>query len=269
MAYYALGDLHRLRGAFGEAEEAYRRAGQHGREPQPGLVLLRVAQGRVGDAHATIRRVLGETHDRASRARVLPAYVEIALAAGDVPAARVAADELAQIAAGLGAPILGAMAAGADGHVRLAEGDPDAALVELRRAWRTWQQVEAPYEAARTRVLIGLACRRLGDRDSADMELDAARWMFRQLGAGPDLAGVETMLRPAPVVPAGGLTAREVEVLRLVAAGKTNRSIAGDLFLSEKTVARHVANIFGKLGVSTRSAATAYAYEHDLVGPRT
>jgi DNA-binding NarL/FixJ family response regulator len=101
------------------------------------------------------------------------------------------------------------------------------------------------------------------------MELDAARWMFRQLGAGPDLAGVENLLRPAPVAAAGGITAREVEVLRLVAAGKTNRSIAGDLFLSEKTVARHVANIFGKLGVSTRSAATAYAYEHDLVEPHT
>ncbi len=269
MAFYTLGDLHRLRGALGEAEEAYRQAAQQGREPQPGLALLRVAQGRVGDAHATMRRVLSETHDWAGRARVLPAYVEIALAARDAPAARVAADELAAIAAGLGAPLLWAGAARANGHVLLAEGEATAALVELRRAWRIWQQVEAPYEAARTRVLIGLACRRLGDRDSADMELDAARWMFRQLGAAPDLAGVENLLRPAPVVAAAGLTAREVEVLRLVAAGATNRSIAGDLVLSEKTVARHVANIFGKLGVSTRSAATAYAYQHDLVEPRT
>jgi DNA-binding CsgD family transcriptional regulator len=269
MAFYALGELHRLRGAFGDAEEAYRQAGQHGREPQPGMALLRLAQGRVDDAHATIRRVLGEALDPPTRARALPAYVEIALAFGDAAAARSAVDELSQIADDLGAPLLRAVAARANGHVLLAEGDPNAALAELRTAWRAWQQIDAPYEAGRTRVLIGLACRRLGDRDSAEMELDAARWMFRQLGAAPDLAAVESLLRPAPVVAAGGLTAREVEVLRLVAAGKTNRSIAGDLFLSEKTVARHVANIFGKLDVSTRSAATAYAYEHDLVEPHT
>jgi ATP/maltotriose-dependent transcriptional regulator MalT len=269
MAFYAVGELHRLRGALGEAEDAYRRAGQHGREPQPGLALLRVAQGRAHDAHATIRRVLNEAQDGASRARMLPAYVEIALATGDAPAARAAANELSEIAADLGAPLLRAVAAQAVGQVLLAEGDPNAALAELRKAWHVWRQIDAPYEAARTRVLVGLACARLGDRDSADMELDAARWTFRQLGAGPDLAGVESLLRQAPVVAAGGLTAREVEVLRLVAAGKTNRSIAGDLFLSEKTVARHVANIFGKLGLSTRSAATAYAYEHDLVEPHT
>jgi DNA-binding CsgD family transcriptional regulator len=268
MAFYAAGDLHRLRGAFGDAEEAYRRAGQLGREPQPGLALLRLAQGRLTDAHATIRRVLGESRDSASRARMLPAYVEIALAAGDVPAARAAAGELSRIAAEFGAPLLRAAAARADGHVLLAEDDPAAALTRLRRAWQLWQEIDAPHEAARARVLIGLACRRLGDRDSAEMELDAARWMFRQLGAEPDLVGVERLLRPAAAA-AGRLTVREVEVLRLVAAGKTNRAIAGDLFLSEKTVARHVANIFGKLDVSTRSAATAYAYEHDLVEPRT
>ena len=269
MAFYALGDLHRLRGAFDKAEEAYRQAGQQGHEPQPGLALLRLAQGRVDDARATIRRVLGETHDRLGRARILPAYVDIALTTGDAAAARPAAEELSGIAAELDAPLLHAVAARADGHTLLAEGDAHAALAALRRAWRVWQQVEAPYEAARTRVIIGLACRRLGDRDSADMELDAARWMFRQLGAFPDLAHVENLLHRAPAAAPCGLTTREVEVLRLVAAGKTNRSIAGDLFLSEKTVARHVANIFGKLDVSTRSAATAYAYEHDLVQPHT
>jgi DNA-binding CsgD family transcriptional regulator len=269
MAFYALGDLHRLRGAFGNAEEAYRRAGLQGREPQPGLALLRLAQGRVADAHATIRRVLSETRDRPSRAQFLPAYVDIALAAGDTPAARAATVELSEIAVELRAPLLHAVAARADGHTLLAEGEAHAALVALRGAWRVWQQVEAPYEAARTRVLIGLACRRLEDRDSADLELDAARWMFRQLGAGPDLARVENLLRPAPTAAPCGLTTREVEVLRLVAAGRTNRSVAGDLFLSEKTVARHLANIFGKLGVSNRSAATAYAYEHDLVEPQT
>ena len=269
MAFYALGDLHRLRGAFDKAEEAYRQAGQLGHEPQPGLALLRLVQGRVDDARATVRRVLSETHDRLGRAKILPAYVDIALTTGDAAAARPAAEELSGIATELDAPLLHAVAARADGHTLLAEGDAHAALAALRRAWRVWQQVEAPYEAARTRVIIGLACRRLGDRDSADMELDAARWMFRQLGAGPDLARVENLLRPAPTVAPCGLTTREVEVLRLVAAGKTNRSIAADLFLSEKTVARHVANIFGKLDVSTRSAATAYAYEHDLVQPHT
>jgi DNA-binding CsgD family transcriptional regulator len=269
MAFYAVGELHRLRGALGEAEEAYRQAGQHGREPQPGLVLLRLVQGRLDDAKAMMRRVLGEARDRVSRARLLPAYVELALAGGDAVAARAAANELSQIATEFGAPLLHAAAARANGHVLLTEADPTAALAELRTAWQTWHEIDAPYEAARTRVLIGLACRRLGDLDSAEMEFDAARWMFQQLGAGPDLAGVESLLRPAPSATAGGLTAREVEVLRLVAAGKTNRSIAGDLFLSDKTVARHLANIFGKLGVSTRSAATAWAYEHDVVQPHT
>lgn len=269
MAFYVLGDLHRLRGELDEAEQAYRQAGQFGREPQPGLALLRLAQGRVADAHATIRRVMGEAQDRATRAKMLPAYIEIALATTDVPAARTAANDLSEIAADPSTSLLRAVAAGANGHVLLVEGDPKAALVELRTAWRAWQQIDAPYEAARTRILIGLACRQLGDRDSAEMELDAARWVFRQLGAVSELARVENLLRPAAIKAAGGLTAREVEVLRLVAAGKTNRTIAGDLFLSEKTVARHVANIFNKLGVSTRAAATAYAYEHDLVESHT
>ena len=122
-----------------------------------------------------------------------------------------------------------------------------------------------PYEAARVRVLIGLACRQLGDQDSAEMELDAARSVFQELGAVPDLARAQELSWKAAAKPAGGLTARELEVLRLVATGKTNRSIAADLFLSEKTVARHVSNIFSKLGLSSRAAATAYAYEHDLV----
>jgi DNA-binding CsgD family transcriptional regulator len=151
------------------------------------------------------------------------------------------------------------------GAVRLGEGDPRAALSALRQAWAAWQDLEAPYETARVRVLIGLACRELGDEDSGQMELDAARWVFRQLGAGPDLTRVEALAQKVAAAPAGRLTAREVEVLRLVAAGKTNRAIATDLFLSEKTVARHVSNIFTKLGLSSRSAATAYAFEHDLV----
>jgi DNA-binding NarL/FixJ family response regulator len=171
---------------------------------------------------------------------------------------------MAAIAAELGAPLLDAIARQAVGAVLLAEENVEGALSTLRQAWAAWQELEAPYDAARVRVLIGLGCRALGDEDSAQMELDAARWVFRQLGAGPDLSRVEALARKAVATAAGGLTAREVEVLRLVTAGKTNRAIAAELFLSDKTVARHLSNTFVKLGVSSRAAATAYAFEHNL-----
>jgi DNA-binding CsgD family transcriptional regulator len=264
-AFYQQAEVHRLCGAITSAEQAYRQASRWGREPQPGLAQLRLLQGQVDAAQAAIRRAVDEAQDRAARSRLLPAHVEIMLAAGDVGTARTAADELLEIADGLNAPLLRAFATHAQGAVLLAEADARGALVVLRQAWRAWQELEVPYEAARVRVLIGLACRQLGDEDTAEMELDAARWVFGQLGAGPDLARAQALSRKAAAKPAGGLTAREVEVLRLVAAGKTNRAIAGDLFLSEKTVARHVSNMFAKLGVSSRAAATAYAYEHDLV----
>ncbi|WP_024934737.1 helix-turn-helix domain-containing protein [Actinomadura welshii] len=260
-AHYRHAELLRLRGRFGEAEELYRTASRLGREPQPGLALLRLAQGRTGAASAAVRRVAGEESDPGSRAGTLTACVEIMLAAGDVPAARAAADELAGLAADLGAPLLRAAAGQARAAVLLAEGDAGAALAEARRAWAGWRELDVPYESARVRVLIGLACRRLGDEDGAAMELDAARWIFQQLGAAPDIAAVDA-LSGAPA--AGVLTARETEVLALVATGRTNRAIAADLFLSEKTVARHVSNILGKLGLPSRAAATAYAYEHDL-----
>jgi DNA-binding CsgD family transcriptional regulator len=200
-----------------------------------------------------------------ARSRLLPAFVEVILAAGDVQAARAAADELGAIADDLDAPLLRAVATQALGSVLLGAGDVRPALGALRRAWTAWQELGVPYEAARVRVLVGLACRQLGDEDTAEMELDAARWVFEQLGAAPDLARAQALSRATATKPAGGLTARELEVLRLVATGKTNRSIAADLFVSEKTVARHVSNIFTKLGLSSRAAATAYAYEHDLV----
>ncbi|MEU8122438.1 LuxR C-terminal-related transcriptional regulator [Spirillospora sp. NPDC049024] len=260
-AYYRRAELDRLRGRHAEAEELYRTASRWGREPQPGFALLRLAQGRTDAASAAIRRAAGERPDPGSRAGVLAACVEIMLAVGDVPAARCAADELAGIAAELGAPLLRATAGQARGAVALAEGDARAALAELRRAWTGWRELDVPYESARVRVLIGLACRALGDEDGAGMELDAARWIFRQLGAAPDTARVEALSGRRA---AGVLTARETEVLALVATGRTNRAIAADLFLSEKTVARHVSNILGKLGLSSRAAATAYAYEHDL-----
>ena len=265
MAFYQQAELHRLRGQVAEAEEAYRAASRWGHPPQPGLGLLRLAQGRVGAAAAAVRAALAEAQDRIGRARVLAAYVEIVLAAGDVAAARTAADELSQIAADLGMPFLQAVSAQAMGEVLLAEGDPGAALAWLRRAWTVWQELQAPYEAARARVLIGRAYLALGDTETAELELDAAWRVFQQLGAASETARVEALGPITAAAAAGGLTARELQVLRLVAAGKSNRAIAADLVISEHTVARHLQNIFAKLEVSSRSAATAFAFEHGLV----
>ena len=264
-AYYRLGELHRLRGEYTDAEVAYRQASLHGQETQPGLGLLRLAQGHTDSATAAIRRALDETADVVARARLLGALVEVELAANQVSAARASAEELATIAAQLDVPLLLATAKFADGSVMLAEGGARTALGCLRSAWTRWQELEAPYHGARVRVLIGQACRALGDEDTAEMELDAAGWVFQELGAAPDLAQVQKLSkRPALTTP-GGLSLRETQVLRLVAAGKTNRAIADELFLSEKTVHRHLSNIFAKLGVGSRSAATAYAFQHNLV----
>jgi len=264
MAFYQLAELQRLRGEYAKAEEAYRLASQQGRTPQPGLALSRLAQGQVAAATAAIRTALDQAQDRATRCRMLAALVEIMLAAGDLPTARAAADELAGLAGDADAPLLHAVAAHAQGAVLLAEGDARAALATLRRAWTAWQEMEAPYEAARVRVLVGLACRQLGDEDTAAMELDAARWVFQELDAAPELARVEQLSRAAAPKAAGGLSTREVQVLALVAAGNSNRAIAAELFLSEKTVERHVSNIFTKLGVGSRTAAAAYAFEHGI-----
>lgn len=264
-AHYQQAEVLRLLGEFASAEQAYRAANAWGWQPQPGLALLRLAQGRVDVAAAAIQRVLDETTSRLDRARLLPAYVEILLAAGDAARARSAGHELAKIADDYGTRVLIALAAQASGAVELAEGPPGSALRALRRACQLWQLVQAPYEVARVQVLMGLACRAVGDQDGAALELAAARATFTQLGAAPDLARLDALTRgPAAGDPAG-LTRRELEVLRLVAAGKSNRSIAADLVLSEKTVARHVSNILAKLGVASRSAATAHAYERGLV----
>lgn len=265
-AFYQRAELHRLRGELGEADEGYRLASRWGKNPQPGLAELRLAQGRLGEAEAAIRGALDGARDRHVRSRLLPAFVEIVLSAGDVSAAREAAEELVGIAEHLEAPLLGAVASRATGAVLLAEGDARAALAALRRAWTAWQELDAPYEGARVRVLIGLACRELEDPGTADLELDAARRVFEKLGAARDLAAVQRLTRSGPARAAGGLTRRQVEVLRLVATGKTNRAIAGELHISEKTVARHLSNIFLKLKISSRAAATAYAYEHGIIG---
>jgi DNA-binding CsgD family transcriptional regulator len=263
-AFYQRAELHRLRGEFVEAQEAYRQASQWGRKPEPGLTQLRLAQGQIDAAQAAIRRVADETPDRRARSVLLPAYVEVMLAIGDVEAARGAADELNDIAGELDAPLLHAHADHARGAVLLAEGDPQPALMVLRQAWSGWRELEAPYEAARARVLIGLGCREMGDAEAAEMELDAARCVFQQLGATPDVARIDALSRRTSSEPSHGLTARELQVLRRVATGETNKAIGRELFISEKTVDRHVSNIFTKLGVSSRAAATAYAYEHQL-----
>jgi DNA-binding CsgD family transcriptional regulator len=191
--------------------------------------------------------------------------VEIMLATDDISAARAAADELCQIVDVYDTPALRAAAGCALGSVLLADGDARPALGALCGAWEQWRAVGAPYEAARARVLLGLACRTLGDEESAALELDAARRVFAELGAAPDLVRVEQLTRKRPRAAAHGLTSREQQVLHLVAAGKTNHAIAADLLIAEKTVDRHVTNIFSKLGVSSRAAATAYAYQHRLL----
>ncbi len=275
-AHYQEAELHRLRGEFEQAEASYRQGTEWGRPPEPGFALLRLAQGDRHGALAIIRRALDEVRDPATRTRLLDPAVEIFLANDDVEAARAAADELAATAEASRAPLVRAMAARGLGAVLLAEGDGRAALASLRQAWTSWQGLEAPFEAAQVRVLIGRACRALGDEATAQIEFDAARRAFEELGAKPDAALVTAELRVGGAVPVGpergnvaGLTAREIEVLRLVAAGKSNRAIAEALVISEKTVARHVSNIFLKLEVSSRSAATAYAYEHGLQAPTT
>ncbi|HEX2220293.1 MAG TPA: LuxR C-terminal-related transcriptional regulator [Gemmatimonadales bacterium] len=264
-AWYQLAELHRVRGEAVEAEEAYRQASLHGRRPQPGLALLRLAQGEVDAALGAIRNAVAETRERRARPRVLAALVEIALAAGDVSGARQGAEELVSLAADLGALYLRAVALYSIGAVQLAEGDARAALASLREAEGLWLELKAPYESARVRALTGMACRELGDEAGAGLELEAAQRVLRAIGAGPELARVERLRREHATRGSGGLTARELEVLRLIAKGMTNRGIAERLRISEKTVARHVSNIYVKLGLSSRSAATAYAYRHALV----
>ncbi len=263
-ALYQQGELHRLQGHFEAAEAAYREASEFGREPQPGLALLRLAQGDVEAAAAMARRSAGEAAEPFVRATVLPVHAEVMLAAGDVEEARRAANELAEIAALGKRALLEAISARVQGEVELAEGEPKAALPALRRAARLWQELDAPYEVARARVLVGLACRALGDEESAALELGAAREVFQGLAAAPDLARIDRLQGRSPA-DTHGLSAREVEVLRLVAAGKTNRQIASELIVSEHTVARHLQNIFAKLGVASRTAATAFAFQHELV----
>jgi DNA-binding NarL/FixJ family response regulator len=263
-AFYRQGEVHRLRGES-TAEESYREASRRGYEPQPGLALLRLAEGKGEAASSAMHRVLDEALLPRARAALLPAYVDIMLAGGELEEARSACRELETIAGAHRSDMLRAMSAQARGALALAEGDTQSALVALREALQTWQELEAPYEAARVRVLVGLGCRAVGDEDTAAWELEAARSVFDRLGARPDVAHVDSLTAGPQAAAAHGLTQRELQVLRLVARGATNKSIAAELVLSERTIDRHVSNIFAKLRVSSRAAATAYAYEHQLV----
>jgi ATP/maltotriose-dependent transcriptional regulator MalT len=264
-ALYQQGEVLRLRGDLRAAEDAYRDASRLGHEPQPGLALLRLAQGDAGAAAAAIRRALNETADPLQRTRILPAYAEIMVGVGAVPDARRAADELGEIVTSFESTMLRAVAERVRAGVALAEGDAETALVSARRSCQIWQELDAPYEVARTRGLIGAACRAVGDDDTATLELEAARLAFAELGARADLARVESLLQDGDDRDTHGLTRRELEVLRHLATGMSNRQIASALVVSEHTVARHVQNILRKLHVPSRAAATAYAFEHDLL----
>ena len=264
-AFYRVGEIHRLRSEFAKAETAYTRANERGRKPQPGLSLLRLAQGQTEVAAASMRGVLLDTRAPTARARILGAAVEILLAAGDHENARGAAAELAEIARSFGASQLSAASAHATGAVLLAEGDTESAATFLHGAWATWRELGMPYEEAQTCVLMAAVCERRADQDGRRLELDRARALLAQLTADICLAGVAKDVEGATRRRAGPLSERELQVLRLLAAGKTNREIAAALFISEKTVARHVSNIFDKLAVSSRTAAAAWAYQHNLI----
>jgi len=260
---YQLGEISRMTGDETAAEEFYGRATEWGRDPQPGLALLRLQQGRVEQAVAMMRRLITEARDDVDRCRLFPAYVEVMLKAGDMDSAAAAAKDLERLAGVYGTSAWRAEAQLALGAVMLDRGDADAGLAHLRRAYDAWQVLRVPYEAARTRVLIGLACRRMGDEDTARRELDAAEQAFLDLGAGPAVTALRQLR--GGIVRAHPLTDRELEILALVARGETNREIADRLFIAVKTVDRHVANILAKLAVPSRTAATAWAYEHDLL----
>jgi DNA-binding CsgD family transcriptional regulator len=264
-AFYRQAELNRLRGDFTAAEEAYRSVVRLGREPQPGLALLRMAQGRTDAAAVAIRRVVSAATDPLERAELLPAHVDILLAIGDIQNARIASRELEQIAEVFDTDVLRARAQQAQGAAALAGGGAPTALGPLRRAFDLWRQVEAPYEAARVRVLIGLACRAVGDQEAGDLEFSAAREVFERLGAAPQMAHLDSLSKCAKSASPHSLTARELQVLRLVAAGKTNKIIAAELCLSERTIDRHISNILNKLNVPSRAAATARAYDTKLL----
>ena len=269
MAHYQEGELHRLRGDLDHAEADYREANRYGHDPVPGIALLELARGEAPSAVVTIGRALQEYyHQPLERPALLAAAVEIRRAAGDLDGARAAAEELAAVAAGGSSAVLRAMTADALGTVLAGEGHVVAALVELRTAAAAWRSLGMPYETARTAVAVGLACAAMGDGVAAALELGNARNAFVELGARPDVEHLDVLMGSDAHADRVSLSAREREVLAELAAGKTNREIAEILVISQHTVGRHVESIFAKLGVTSRAAATAYAYAHDLLSAR-
>jgi ATP/maltotriose-dependent transcriptional regulator MalT len=260
-ASYGVGEVLRRRGDLAAAELAFVRAQRLGWDPQPGLALLRLAQGRVAAAAAALRSTLASPPpvDRFAHARLLAAQVDVSVAAGALDPAREAARQLAAVEQALTSPVISATAATAAGALRLAEGDPAAALERLRPAVGGWRDLGLPYEEAGARLLAGAALVAMGDEEGGRVEIEAARAGFDRLGAATDARQATALLEGRQ--PRGLLTDREVEVLRLVASGKSNRDIAGALHLSQHTVARHLQNVFAKLGVSSRAAAIASAIE--------
>jgi ATP/maltotriose-dependent transcriptional regulator MalT len=261
-AHYRIAELARLRGRLDLAEREYQQAAAAGAEVQPGLARLRLAQGRPEAAAAGLERALAESEANVTMPRgpLVAARIEVALSTGDVSGARPWLDRLTEYVGPDRAPYLRALSHHCQGVVLLAEGDARAALTCLRSAAALWQEIDAPYEGAQTRLALARVCDALGDADAAQMDRESARATLRDLGAAADLAALDGLDRR----PSHPLSPRELEVLRLLATGATNRTIADQLVLSEKTVARHVSNIFGKLHVTSRAAATAYAYEHSL-----
>jgi ATP/maltotriose-dependent transcriptional regulator MalT len=262
-AWSELGEIRRRRGDLEGSAAAFERARAHGVDPQPGRALLALARGKQQEAATALRSARDGSPSVPERVRLLAASVDVAIACGDLVEANACAVELRAATAELATPSLRAMADHADGAVSLAEGDPEAALSPLRRACAAWADLHFPYEHARSRHLLGTAMRASGDEEGGEAELRAAGAAFERLGARLDVAAVDALLRPDGALPAG-LTAREGEVLRLVASGKTNRDIAVELVLSEHTVGRHLQNIYAKIGVSSRAAATAFVFEHGL-----
>jgi len=263
-AWYLVGEARRRAGNLLAAEDAFAEARRLGFDPQPGWALLRLGQRKTDQAAGALRAALAaEQGNPFRRAYLLGAMVEVSIAAGDRDEASAAADKLEALADRFGAATVRAVADTSRGVVQLAGGDAAGARDVLRRACAQWQDVRLPYEAARARASYGEAVRAAGDEEAGRAELRAARDALARLGATGDVATVDALLGERAELPAG-LTEREAEVLRLVAAGRSNRDIASELVISEHTVARHVQNIFAKLGVSSRSAATAFAFEHGL-----
>ena len=264
-AYYQQAEIFRLKGDYQQAKKYYLEANKWGRKPQPGLALLRLAQNEKEMAVGSIQSALDEAKTPLQRIKLLPACTEIMIAHHMIPEARLAVDELLGLTKKYETSFLRAITTYCQGAVLLKEDDPAAAIGALRKSLNIWNELNAPYETASARLLLGIAYREKKDHDSAKMELTAAQWIFSELEAIPDLEKVNALMDNKKEPDLHGLTLRELQVLRLVSEGDTNKAIAGKLFISERTVERHLSNIFNKLGVYSRTEATTFAFRHEML----